>query len=89
MGLCEIFCENIENMWRWIEEHPDDAKLQRDVILKYLLESHLMVQLYLGNTDCQEVISRRIDAEIALKWFNIISLEKTIDEYHNSCSSLV
>lgn len=73
MGLCEVFCENIENLWKWIEENPDEAQSQKDAIVDYLLESHLMVQLCLGNTDSQKEMTRRIELAIAIKWLNAIN----------------
>lgn len=78
MGLAEVFCENVENMWKWIEDNREDASGNKELIVDYLITCHLTIQLLLGNRDPENIILARIRNDVLHQWYRVVVLGESV-----------
>ena len=75
MGLAELFCENVENTWLFIENNKEDREylaIHREMLEEYLISNHLAIQSLLGFSGTPEVVLSRIKLSVHLKWYNVV-----------------
>lgn len=77
MGLTEIYCEQIDNIWKWIEDNREEAFEYKALLIETLVANHLTIQNLMGdNKDDPEEIMKRIRLAITAKWIRVVWLRE-------------